>query len=198
MLYIYKINNNPTLTPFMADCIMDMQKMHKYLCELIHTDRASANLLFRLDARHMYLFVQSDICPDESPYFELAYKLDINSILERKNNLDEIHFQLTTDTRRKKTVNGIVKKAYVAHEDIIPWLIRKLQRYGLKTVAIREIQKRKASFLHNEKRGGYGNITMYDFDIRGQITDIELFRNTWHSGMGEHKAYGNGLFLLCE
>ncbi len=198
MLYIYKINQNPIPSPFIARCLTDGQKMHQYLCGLIHTDRTSANLLFRLDIEHMYLFVQSDICPDDSPYLTLVYSLDIDSILKRKNNHDEIHFQLTTDTRKKKTVNGITKKAYVAYDEIFQWLTNKLQRNGLSVIAIRKIEKRHTSFVHQNKRGGYANITMYDFDIRGRITDIEKFRNAWHNGMGEHKAYGNGLFLLCK
>ena len=198
MFYIYQINHSPMPSPFMAKCLTDGQQMHKFLCNLIHADRAGSNLLFRLDIQHMCLFVQCDVCPDSSPELTLLYTLDIDSILKRKEEQEEIHFQLTTDTRRKKTVNGKTKNAYVAKDDIIPWVVDKLHRNGLKASSVRITKKRNVSFSHEAKRGGNANITLYDFDIKGCITDAELFCRAWHSGMGGHKAYGNGLFVLCR
>lgn len=194
MLYIYKI----LPTPFIAKCASDAQMMHKYLCGLIHASRNEANLLYKLDVEHSCLFVQSDIQPDEAQFFKLLYKMDIDHVLSKKMPQDEIHFRLTTDTHMKKTTNGITKKIYVPHDKIAMWLTEKLQRNGVDVHSIRELGKRNVTFLHSNDRGGYANVTTYEFDIRGAIVNTESLRNAWHKGMGEHKAYGNGLFLLCR
>lgn len=194
MLYIYKIAITPTTAKIMADA----QKMHEFLCGLIRSDRASANMLYKLDEKG-FLFVQSDICPDETPFLKLCYKVDVDTELSKINNGDRIHFQLTTDSRKKKTVDGVTKEAYVSSENLIPWMIEKLERYGLNTYKINATKKQTVVFNHKAEtnRGGRGSITIYEFDIKGVVTDVNTFRRAWLSGMGRHKAYGNGLFLRC-
>lgn len=194
MLYIYKV----TMNPFIAKCAADAQQMHKYLCSLVHTDRMSANLLYKFDMQHGYLFLQSDIQPDETSYLQLLYKMDIDSVLSKKGHQDEIHFRLTTDTHMKKTTNGVTKKVYVPSDKRTTWLVEKLMRNGLEVHAIKEVAMNNIRFVHREDRGGHASITTHDFDIYGKISDVELLRKAWHNGMGEHKAYGNGLFLLCQ
>ena len=81
---------------------------------------------------------------------------------------------------------------------MICWLVEKLRRYGIDTFLVTEIQKQNVSFAHDSDKGGRATITLYDFDIRGTITNIDAFKAAWHKGMGEHKAYGNGMFLLCK
>lgn len=195
MLYIYKIED--IYSPYIIQCVTDAQKMHQFLCKLIQSDRASANLLYKLDKEHGYLFVQSDIKPEDSHYLKLLYTLDVDEILARKANQQEIHFRLTTDTHKKKTTDGVTKKVYVPSDEVIPWLRVKLARYGVDAYKVQEIQKQNTAFTHEKGNGGYANITTHDFDIFGVITDIEAFKKAWHTGMGEHKAYGNGLFLMC-
>ena len=210
MLYIYKINlesdNNISSGPagadgpgFICQCIIDAQKMHQFLCGLVHSDRKAANLLYKLDEENGYLFLQSDIHPDESQCLKLLYTVDIDNILSKRANQSLIHFRLTTDTHRKRTDgSGITKKVHVPRDEILPWIVQKLARYGVNVLSIEEIQKKNISFKHTKKRGGYATITTHEFEIEGIITDINLLRQAWRNGMGEHKAYGNGLFLLCR
>lgn len=194
MLYIYKIIK----TPFIAKCATDAQAMHKHLCGLVHTDRASANLLYKLDIQHGCLFLQSDIQPDESPYFQLIYKVDIDTILSKKKTQEKIHFHLTTNAHMKRTVNGITKKVYVPRERLESWVTEKLQRNGLNVYTIKEIAKQNVSFVHLGNCGGYANVTTHEFDIYGEISDMNLLCKAWKNGLGDHKAYGNGLFLLYQ
>ena len=194
MLYIYKV----AITPFTAKCVDDAQKLHEFLCSLVCTDRKSANLLYKFDPKNGYLFLQSDVEPKKADDIQLLYTLDIDRILSQKKSGDNIHFRLTTDTHMKKTVRGITKKVYVPSENAIRWLTEKLHRYGIDASLVTETQKQNITFSHDENKGGRATITLYDFDIRGTITDIDAFKATWHKGMGEHKAYGNGMFLLCK
>lgn len=194
MLYTYKV----AITPFTAKCVSDAQKLHEFLCALVGTDRKNANLLHKFDSKNGYLFLQSDVEPKEVNDLKLLYTLDIDKLLSQKKNGDQIHFRLTTDTHMKKTVNGVKKKTYVPSENMICWLVEKLRRYGIDTFLVTEIQKQNVSFAHDSDKGGRATITLYDFDIRGTITNIDAFKAAWHKGMGEHKAYGNGMFLLCK
>lgn len=194
MLYTYKV----AITPFTAKCAGNAQKLHEFLCSLVCTDRKSANLLYRFDPKNGYLFLQSDVKPEETKNFQLLHTLDIDKILSRKKNGDCIHFRLTTDTHMKKTVNGVTKKVYVPTERTVEWLTEKLGRYGVDTSSVTEIQKQNVVFSHDESKGGNATVTLHDFDIYGTITDIDTLKAAWHKGMGEHKAYGNGLFLLCR
>lgn len=194
MLYTYKV----AITPFTAKCAGDAQKLHEFLCSLVGTDRKSANLLYKFDPKNGYLFLQSDVKPKKADDIQLLYTLDIDKILSKKKNGDQIHFRLTTDTHMKKTVNGIAKKVYVPSETMICWLVEKLRRYGVDASLVTEAQKQNIAFSHAENNGGRATITLYDFDIRGTITDVDAFKAAWHNGMGEHKAYGNGMFLLCK
>ena len=194
MLYTYKV----AITPFTAKCAGDAQKLHEFLCLLVGTDRKSANLLYKFDPKNRYLFLQSDVEPKKADDIQLLYTLDIDKLLSQKKSGDQIHFRLTTDTHMKKTVNGITKKVYVPSENIICWLVEKLLRYGVDAFSVTEMQKQSISFSHDKSKGGNATITLHDFDIRGTITDANAFRTAWHKGMGEHKAYGNGLFLLCR
>ena len=194
MLYIYKV----AITPFTAKCAGNAQKLHEFLCSLVGTDRKSANLLHKFDPKNGYLFLQSDAKPKKANDIQLLYTLDIDKILSQKKNGDQIHFRLTTDTHMKKTVNGITKKVYVPSENAIHWLVEKLRRYGVDAYLVTETQKQTLTFSHDKSKGGRATITIYDFDIRGTITDADVFRTAWHRGIGEHKAYGNGLFLLCK
>lgn len=194
MLYTYKV----AITPFTAKCAGDAQKLHEFLCSLVGTDRKSANLLYKFDPKNGYLFLQSDVEPKKADDIQLLYTLDIDKLLSQKKSGDQIHFRLTTDTHMKKTVNGITKKVYVPSENMICWLVEKLLRYGVDASLVTEIQKQNVSFIHDENEGGRATITLYDFDIRGTITDVDAFKSAWHNGMGEHKAYGNGMFLLCK
>lgn len=194
MLYIYKV----AITPFTAKCVDDAQKLHELLCALVGTDRKSASLLYKLDPKNGYLFLQSDVEPKKSDDIQLLYTLDIDKLLSQKKSGDQIHFRLTTDTHMKKTVDGITKKVYVPSENVIRWLVEKLRRYGVDAYLVTETQKQTITFSHDKSKGGRATITIYDFDIRGTITDADAFRAAWHKGMGEHKAYGNGLFLLCR
>lgn len=194
MLYTYKV----AINPFTAKCVDDAQKLHEFLCALVDTDRRSANLLYKFDQKNGYLFLQSDVEPKKADDIQLLYTLDIDRILSQKKSGDQIHFRLTTDTHMKKTMNGVKKKAYVPAEKVIHWLVEKLRRYGVDASLITETQKQTITFSHDKSKGGRAAITIYDFDIRGTITDADTFRAAWHKGMGEHKAYGNGLFLLCK
>lgn len=196
MLYTYKV----AITPFTVKCVCDAQKLHKFLCSLVCTNRKNANLLYKFDLKNGYLFLQSDIKPklEETKDIQLLYTLDIDNLLSTKKNGDNIHFHLTTDTHMKKTINGITKKAYVPTENMITWLTEKLRRYGIDASFITETQKQNVSFSHDKNRGGKASITLHEFDIHGTITDIDAFKAVWHKGMGEHKAYGNGMFLLCK
>lgn len=194
MLYTYKV----AITPFTAKCVGDAQKLHEFLCALVGTDRKSANLLYRFDPKNGYLFLQSDVEPKKSDDIQLLYTLDIDKLISQKKNGDQIHFRLTTDTHMKKTTNGVKKKVYVPSENVIRWLVEKLHRYGVDASLVTEIQKQNLTFSHDKSKGGNATITLYDFDIRGTITDTDAFRTAWHNGMGEHKAYGNGMFLLCK
>ena len=192
MLYIFKVNR----TPFIAKCVIDAQKMHKYLCSLVHTDRKSVNLLYKLDILHDLLYLQSDIRPDESPYLKLLYTEDMDAVLAKMHNEYEIHILVTTDTHMKKTVNGATKRVYVPSLKRPEWISEKLKRNGIESYIIKESAKRDVRFVHKSDRGGKASITIFDFDVYGKITDIDALRRAWHTGMGLHKAYGNGLFLL--
>lgn len=194
MLYTYKV----AITPFTAKCAGNAQKLHEFLCSLVCMDRKSANLLYKFDPKNGYLFLQSDVKPEETKNFQLLYTLDIDKLLSQKKNGDPIHFRLTTDTHMKRTVNGVTKKVYVPTERAVEWITKKLCRYGVDASFVAETQKQNIAFSHDESKGGHATITLYDFDIHGMITDIDTLRAAWHRGMGEHKAYGNGLFLLCR
>lgn len=191
MLYIYKM----ALTPKMMRCCMDAQEMHKFLCSLVHSDRKGMNLLYKLDAQNGYLLVQSDIRPDETKHLMLCHEVDYDTMLSKKKAGDWIHFHLTTDTKWKDHATN--KKHYVPHDQVIPWITEKLKRYGVEPSLVDLVQKRDIKFTHKrEEKGGRGDVTLYEFDVMGTITDIEKLKDVWHTGMGCHKAYGNGMFVM--
>lgn len=191
MLYLYQILE----TRHMAECLMDAQKMHCFLTGLVHSDRASANLLYWLVPDQMLLWVQSDIEPDECEDLKLAHRIPIEHMLQKTQKGDWITFYLTTIPIYRR--DG--KRHYLSGPDRQDeWLKRMMQERGLRLVNWELVSKTAEKLHHSKDHGGYGSVTLYTFRLYGEITDHEALCAAWHSGIGPERAYGGGLCILAK
>ncbi len=189
MLYIYKLRP----TQLNGRLVRDAQAMHAALCEMAGCSRAEGNILWSLDEEHWYLKVQSDVPLEVRDGLDLIATLDLERQKIQYRDGDRIHFQLTTTAYKKRAG----KQVYCSNPDEVAQnIVRRLDRAGLSVEAINIVRKRSIGFHHSRANGGYGGITVWEADVYGTIEDSSLFWNTWHHGMGQHKAYGSGLLIL--
>ncbi len=188
-LYIYKIRPLPTTTPL----IRDAQKMHSALCEMCGCTRKEGNILWSYDDEYGYLKVQADVPLSVRDGFELVGTLDLDRQQNKYQDGSQIHFQLTTDFHKKR--RG--KQVYINDLSEAETKIRdKLTKNGLDVESVQFIRKRAIHFSHAPAAGGHASITVWDLDIWGRISYSPNFWQAWHSGIGQHRAYGNGLCIL--
>lgn len=189
MLYIYKLRP----TQLNGRLVRDAQAMHAALCEMAGCSRAEGSILWSLDEEHWYLKVQSDVPLEVRDGLDLIATLDLERQKKRYREGSRVHFSLTTTAYKKRAG----KQVYCSNPDEAAQNIEKrLGKAGLSVKGINITRKRTIGFCHSKKHGGYGSITVWDADICGVIQDSNLFWDAWHCGMGQHKAYGNGLFIL--
>lgn len=189
VLYIFKIKPTPTTAPL----VRDAQKMHAALCEMAGHTRADGNILWRYDDDYGYLQVQSDYPLSVRDGFELVGTLDLNKQKEKFQDGSQIHFQLTTNFHKKRGGKQVYITDLVEAEQKIR---AQLERNGLNATNVRFVQKHNVCFTHSIKSGGPASITVWDLDVYGTIIDAAMFWEAWRHGIGQHRAYGNGLFIL--
>lgn len=189
VFYIYKIK----MTPLTASLTRDAQKMHAALCEMAGCTRADGNILWNYDQDYGYLRAQSDYPLSVRDGFELVGTLNLDRQQEKYVNGSKIHFQLTTDFHKKRAG----RQVYITDLAEAEQKIRaQLGRNGLDVECVRFTQKRNIYFTHSQSFGGPASITVWDLDVYGTIIDSNAFWAAWHRGIGQHRAYGNGLFVL--
>lgn len=186
--YTYKLEESSE----MAGRCLDAELMHKWLCRLTGSSRQESGLLYMLDTKYMLLHVQSQV-PLQTPELQEVGSLDLDTFFSRLHDGDSVSFLLTTLPHKKK--NGHISYIVDPYGEKA-WVKKRLAEHGFDATSVVPMEKKEVYFRHDtQKKGGNGRITLRSYIVAGQVSDHECFSDAWKTGLGWHKAYGNGLFI---
>lgn len=189
-LYAYKVK----MTKKGAEISFDAQKMHELLTSLAGKSRAEANLLYSYDVDRQLLLVQTETPLAECDDLALLKSGNIGSWLDSLENGQTIRFRVNFIPR---VHCGNQDKYYykTTQDDCTAWLQKKLEANGFNLIAAREIEEKKSTVRHKEKKGGTASLTIRTYDVTGVVQNAEAFKSLWRNGLGCGKTYGSGLML---
>ena len=175
----------------------DRQKLHRCLCIAAgNQKREDINLLYDcfLDRDRIILYVQSlTEIKDEVPGFQKKDTIIIDSISQKLNTGSVLSFSLKTCPFKSQAG----KKFYLANDsERMNWLARQGEKYGFSLMNAVETREEDIYFMHKEDCGGNGRQSVYKYNGALTITDGELFKKAFVSGIGRCKAYGLGLVKI--
>jgi CRISPR-associated protein Cas6/Cse3/CasE subtype I-E len=168
-----------------ANFVDQHKKVMSYFPHTEHQDaRAHWNILWREE--NGFILVQSDIPPQGIESVKVDEKLDI---VIKKDNFISYKVRMNS----VKDLNG--KRFRLPKGEIPEWWDKKLQLIGLSTLnnQVEFISENNKVALRQGKKIEAASVVVIG---RAQITDEELFRKYFVSGIGRMKAYGFGLISI--
>lgn len=180
-----------------AEYVMDFDDgdyIHRWLTSQVHTDRADAQILYRIikSQEAIYLYVQSKDAFPEKNIKRAGMKL-LKSFETGDPGDRPITFNIFCSPN--KTIfcpdsNKSKKQFLIDQAERKEWLEKKLSPF-MSNITIIEDHIDNMLIKNGKKiRGAY-------FTGTGKVTDLQKYREAVAKGFGDCKCYGMGL-LLCK
>lgn len=184
----------------------DCQQMHRLIMGLFDTDRASANVLYRLRSAQgaiaVYIYSSAPLKSDRLTLgMKFAGERDMGPWLESLSEGQRWNFDLLACPSKKVAVEGIKnsrRRILRTPDERTDWLRHKAMQNGFAVMTVRELGSSQQTGHHPAENGGRLYIDNYHYQGTLQVTDAALFRNVVSSGLGPGKAYGLGMLLLTH
>ena len=189
---------NPSVRQALRNC----QDMHRNLMQAFDGERREVNLLYRLIERRdrIELYALSNEMPRWERIAKQGYSCtgirDISALREKYREGAVLRFELLACPAKKCSFNGKnSRRVFLRTEtERLEWLECQAKKYGFSLLQIQE------SGLRGQIIGGKeGNKLRFGttvFSGHLQITNPEMFWNSYMKGIGAGKAYGMGLLML--
>ena len=133
----------------------------------------------------------------------LRFKLRANPIVKRKENEKQKEYGLIIDAKHQLKKKNLVCGVDYAldeliHEKGMSWLERKGLQHGFSVKNWEVSVSEDNEYSINSKDNKDFKIRTLDFEGKLTITDVELFINALHGGIGSAKAFGCGLLSVAK
>lgn len=186
--------------------LRDCQQMHRLIMGLFDTDRASADVLYRLrsdpGAISVYIYSSSPVKRDRLVQgMKFAGERDMGSWLESLSDGQIWNFDLLAWPSKKVAIDGARnsrRRILRTAEERAGWLQHKAMQNGFDIMTVIELESFQQAGCHAAGNGGRLYVDSYHYQGTLQVTDAALFRKAVCSGLGPGKAYGLGMLLLLH
>lgn len=187
--------------PHVLQCLSDCNAMHKAVMRYFKTTREEAGALFRLNEnRGGYdLYILSKKRPSDkadNPGMRVLGTGDVSGLENRFVPGASFRFDMIVNPTNRKSNRKIKnrRRNFLKNpSERLNWLYRKAEQNGFVIESVKEI---RGELLTGKK----DNHTIKTASTRYvgilTISDGELFRKAWESGIGAGKSYGAGMLLL--
>ena len=196
-MYLSRLTLDPR-HPSVRQALKDRQDMHRNLIQVFHE-----TILYRLIESQQKLEAYTLSCsiPDQNQLqsrgMNLQSSLDLSDLSTKYREGSILRFNLLTSPSKKKKEDGRTNSRRVfltTTEERSSWMQRQGEKYGFKVMEAQEISAEQKLLIGRKS----GSFTITAVEITGilQITDANLFWESWEKGIGAEKAYGLGMMLL--
>ena len=203
-MYLIKLSLDPN-HPSVRQSLRDRNDLHRNLMKAFHSPRADVCVLYRLiekkDRLEVLLLTQEQPVAanwQNNGIFVIS-TVDLGELPALYREGAILHFNLLASPSKKVKEEGrensrrvFLRKA----EDRQLWLQHQAEKYGFSVLSCSE--PAEPGNIRVGRSSGAFMLSTVEFDGMLQITDADLFWDSWKKGIGAEKAYGLGLLLLSK
>lgn len=187
--------------PHVLECLRDCNAMHKAVMRYFESRREDAGALFRINERGgaYDLYILSKKKPDdkaENPGMKVLGTGDVSGLEKRFVPGASFRFDMIVNPTKKKGSPEVKNSKRVFLRDPserLDWLHNKAEKNGFEIESVKEI---RTLLLVGKKNSHTINTVATRYAGVLTVSDSDLFKRAWESGIGAGKSYGAGMLLL--